>query len=163
MSVHRWVLAWCSSPALLLFLSSFIVCFFWTGLSRTALHTDLFTATFLGSCATCSTLLGPALCSGTIACQVLTERGRGSLFHVAGVHPDFCHLPLGLVWLWERTLSVPAHTHQNWPCWAFDGLWHLLKFVWVLCQNILVPVYSGWEERNWINVVSCFLRLYCIL
>lgn len=36
--------------------------------TRRALCTDLFTAIFLRSCATCSTLLRPACCNGTTAC-----------------------------------------------------------------------------------------------
>lgn len=40
----------------------------WFVTRRRALHTDLFTAIFLWSCATCSSSLGPVCCNGTIVC-----------------------------------------------------------------------------------------------
>lgn len=58
---------------------------------------------FLTSCATCSSLLGPAHCNGTIAWPSPHRKMTwGSLSRVTRVHPDFCHLALGLAWPWDK-------------------------------------------------------------
>lgn len=68
----------------------------------------------------------------------------GSLSHIASVHPDFCHLALGLAWLWDK---CPVCTCQYPPKPTLLGLWWGLAFA-LICLGFM-PNHPSFNASRW--------------